>query len=89
MSVFSLWSGDVASVDPMHVQGHTACFQIKSDLVEDAAIRDAAWSHMQNDPHFKGASLHDNTCAHDGFKTEYWHRDVNFHGHNVTMSVWA
>ena len=43
MPTFSLWSGDVASVEPMHEHGHTFCVQVKSDLVEDAQIREMAW----------------------------------------------
>ena len=89
MSTFSLWSGDVASVEPMHAHGYKVCLQITSELVEDAEIRKMAWSHMQQNPHFKGASIHDSSCAADGFKKSYWHHDVKFQGHNVSMSVWA
>ena len=47
MPVFSLWSGDTASVEPMIENHFKTCFQVESDLVDNAKLRNAAWDHLR------------------------------------------
>ena len=92
MSTFSFWTGDVASAYPLHHGTVNACIQVRSDLVQDADIRQMAQERLadarKTNPAFANAELHDGGCKAGGFDQRVMHRDVQFQGHDVSISAW-